>query len=73
MPYQPQLPWSYSGWRESLILQPLKECLRQLLDSIPPTLSDRFQQFVASLERPSQRLTVGNLLGQEMSQGDPEK
>ncbi len=35
--------------------------------------SERFQQFVASLESPSQRLTVGNLLGQEMGQGDPEK
>ena len=35
--------------------------------------SDRFQQFVASLETPAQRLTVGNLLGQEMSQGDPEE
>jgi hypothetical protein len=26
--------------------------------------SERFQQFVASLEQPTQRLTVGNLLGQ---------
>jgi hypothetical protein len=33
--------------------------------------SDRFQEFVASLEQPSQRLTVGNLLGQETSRGDP--
>ncbi len=29
--------------------------------------SERFQQFVASLEQPSKRLTVGNLLGQETS------
>jgi len=35
--------------------------------------SDRFQQFVASLERPSQRLTVGNLLGQETPDAAPEK
>jgi hypothetical protein len=27
--------------------------------------SERFQQFVAGLEEPSQRMTVGNLLGQE--------
>ena len=27
--------------------------------------SDRFQEFVASLDRPAQRLTVANLLGQE--------
>lgn len=32
--------------------------------------SDRFQQFVASLEQPAQRLTVGNLLGEEMSRSD---
>jgi hypothetical protein len=35
--------------------------------------SDRFRQFVAGLEQPAQRLTVGNLLGQEMSPVDPEK
>lgn len=29
--------------------------------------SERFQHFVASLEQPAQRLTVGNLLGQETS------
>jgi hypothetical protein len=35
--------------------------------------SDRFQQFVASLEKPSQRRTVGNLLGEETSpQKTPE-
>jgi hypothetical protein len=34
--------------------------------------SERFQQFVASLEEPAQRLTVGNLLGQEPLPGDPE-
>jgi hypothetical protein len=28
---------------------------------------ERFQQFVASLEQPNKRLTVGNLLGQETS------
>ena len=27
--------------------------------------SDRFQEFVAALEKPKQRLTVGNLLGEE--------
>jgi hypothetical protein len=27
--------------------------------------SDRFQEFVASLEKPEQRLTVGNLLGEQ--------
>jgi hypothetical protein len=27
--------------------------------------SERFQQFIASLERPADRLTVGNLLGEE--------
>ena len=35
--------------------------------------SERFQEFVASLEQPAKRLTVGNLLGQETSRGDPEK
>jgi hypothetical protein len=35
--------------------------------------SDRFQQFIAGLERPSQRLTVGNLLGQETPESDLEK
>ena len=29
--------------------------------------SDRFQQFVAGLERPAERRTVGNLLGEEQS------
>jgi hypothetical protein len=35
--------------------------------------SDRFQQFVASLEQPAQRLTVGNLLGEEMSRTDSKQ
>ena len=35
--------------------------------------SDRFQQFVASLERPAKRMTVGNLLGQESDGGNPGK
>ena len=34
--------------------------------------SERFQQFVESLDEPAQRLTVGNLLGQEPLPGDPE-
>jgi hypothetical protein len=35
--------------------------------------SDRFQHFVASLDQPANRLTVGNLLGEEKAPGDPEK
>lgn len=35
--------------------------------------SDRFQQFVASLEQPAQRLTVGNLLGEEMSRSGTQQ
>jgi len=34
--------------------------------------SERFQQFVDSLDQPAQRLTVANLLGQEPPPGDPE-
>ena len=35
--------------------------------------SERFRQFVAGLDKPAQRLTVGNLLGEETSHGNPEK
>ena len=35
--------------------------------------SDRFQQFVASLEKPKKRMTVGNLLGQESAPGNLER
>jgi len=35
--------------------------------------SERFQEFVASLEQPEKRRTVGNLLGQESSRANPEK
>ena len=35
--------------------------------------SDRFQEFIASLDEPEQRLTVGNLLGQEPPPGDPKQ
>ena len=35
--------------------------------------SERFRQFVAGLDKPAKRLTVGNLLGEETSHGNPEK
>ena len=35
--------------------------------------SERFQEFVAGLKQPAQRLTVGNLLGEEKSRENPEK
>jgi len=34
--------------------------------------SERFQQFVASLEEPERRMTVGNLLGEEDTRRNPE-
>ena len=35
--------------------------------------SERFRQSVAGLDKPAQRLTVGNLLGEETSHSNPEK
>ena len=55
----------WRGWRNLyghyLASPGLEFCWRLRHD----LFSDRFQEFVASLDRPAQRLTVANLLGQE--------
>jgi hypothetical protein len=55
----------WRGWRnlyEHYLASPGLEFYWRLRHDL---FSERFQEFVAGLDRPTQRLTVGNLLGQE--------
>jgi len=55
----------WKGWRELYRHYLYSPGLRSYWNLRHDLFSDRFQTFIASLEEPSQRMTVGNLLGQE--------
>lgn len=63
----------WRGWRNLYRHYLASPGLRYYWERRHDLFSDRFQEFVNGLEQPEKRLTVGNLLGHEMSQSDPEK